>query len=96
MHRRGAFSPGVPVLPICLQYATACPPRVNSDGKRSFSYFNAAWTIGNTFFHFFRMILQFQNSLTVKILDVYQPSEQEKVLTCILKTPLFVVRIIEI
>lgn len=72
--RRGAFVPGLPILPVCLQYTT-CPV----SQSRCYSYFNPGWTVGNTIWHVFRMLLQFSNKLKVTIMDVYEPDHAEKV-----------------
>lgn len=59
----GAFVPGRPVVPILLRY--------------THKHFNAGWGITYTFWHLYRLITQFYNTLEVEVLPVYYPSDEE-------------------
>lgn len=61
--RSGSFLPGVPLLPVLLQYDKTCH--------------NPAWTIVNEGWHFLRLVCQPYNSVVVRILPPYVPSERE-------------------
>lgn len=63
--RRGAFTPGRPVLPVLLRYKAR--------------HFNPGWGVTHsTPFHLWRLLSQFVNHLSIEILPPYIPSEIEK------------------
>lgn len=65
--RRGAFAPGLPVLPVLLRYS--CRRR---------GAFSPSWCVSNLGVHVLRCMLQPRNELEVSILPVYQPSDAER------------------
>jgi 1-acyl-sn-glycerol-3-phosphate acyltransferase len=64
--KKGAFTAGKPVQPIVMQYSSTCLD-VSANGD-----------MANMVFGFFMMMLQPYNSLTISLLKVHVPSNEEK------------------
>ena len=62
--RRGAFVPGRPVTPVLFRYHSR--------------HFHPGWGAVNTYFHFWRLMSQFVNFVSIECLPPYMPSEDEK------------------
>jgi len=62
--RVGAFKPGVPVVPVIIEYP--------------FSHFNTSWTSTGLLRHLFRLLTQLTSSASVQYLPVYYPNEEER------------------
>lgn len=60
----GAFVAGHPVLPVLLRY--------------KFSHCNPGWGASSPLWHVWRLMHQFNNSLSVEICPPYLPSEEER------------------
>ena len=63
MFKRGAFEPGVGILPVCMRYH--CPVNPAAVGL------NSGWSF------LLRVMFQWRNRLEVKVLPVYHPSGDE-------------------
>lgn len=62
--RKGAFSLGQPILPVVFDY-------------RENTHFYPGWGVTNTPIHVWRLMAQLMNRLTVRILPLYYPNNNE-------------------